>query len=26
VAQPVVELNSDETTRIIWSFIENKLI
>ncbi|HEV2300590.1 MAG TPA: NADP-dependent isocitrate dehydrogenase, partial [Stellaceae bacterium] len=26
VAQPVVELDGDEMTRIIWSFIKNKLI
>jgi hypothetical protein len=26
VARPVVELDSDEMTRIIWSFIKNKLI
>jgi isocitrate dehydrogenase len=26
VASPVVELDGDEMTRIIWSFIENKLI
>jgi len=26
VAQPVVELDGDEMTRIIWSVIKNKLI
>ena len=26
VANPVVELDGDEMTRIIWSFIKNKLI
>ena len=26
VAQPVVELDGDEMTRIMWSFIKNKLI
>ena len=26
VAEPVVELDDDEMTRIIWSFIKNKLI
>ncbi|MDD3446998.1 MAG: isocitrate/isopropylmalate family dehydrogenase, partial [Zavarzinia sp.] len=26
VANPVVELDGDEMTRIIWAFIKNKLI
>ena len=26
VARPVVERDGDEMTRIIWSFIKNKLI
>jgi isocitrate dehydrogenase len=26
VKNPFVELDGDEVTRIIWSFIENKLI
>ena len=26
VANPVVELDGDEMTRIMWSFIKNKLI
>ena len=26
VANPVVEMDGDEMTRIIWSFIKNKLI
>jgi isocitrate dehydrogenase len=26
VANPLVELDGDEMTRIIWSFIKNKLI
>ena len=26
VKNPVVELDGDEMTRIIWSFIKNKLI
>ena len=26
VANPVVELDGDEMTRIIWSFIKDKLI
>jgi isocitrate dehydrogenase len=26
VAQPIVELDGDEVTRISWSFIKNKLI
>ena len=26
VANPVVELDGDEMTRVIWSFIKNKLI
>jgi len=26
VTNPVVELDGDETARIIWSFIKNKLI
>jgi isocitrate dehydrogenase len=26
VANPVVELDSDEIARIMWSFIKNKLI
>ena len=26
VANPVVELDGDEMTRTIWSFIKNKLI
>ena len=26
VARPVVELDGDEMTRIMWSFIKNKLI
>ncbi len=26
VANPIVELDGDEMTRIMWSFIKNKLI